>query len=214
MTKTKQHEPQQTVAACEQTLKELEAKRAKLVERGAELPELRKGAAYLAHVERNAEARHALDKVSAEIATYDSELAALDDAIAEAKNRVLIAQAFEAAAADRVRAARALELLGAFKEAGHELDDAWRVVSERSKLLSNLLSQLHACGVRVPTHEQLDILGHAAMATAIMSTPWAKRYRHLAPNQRQSFRSLFDAWAVASESRLRAQLREDDEEAA
>jgi chromosome segregation ATPase len=211
MTKTKQ---QQTVAACEQTLKELEAKRAKLVERGAELPELRRGAAYLAHVQQDAEARRALDKVNAEVAIYASELASIDDAIAAAKNKVLIAQAFEAAAADRASAARALELLGAFKEAGHELDDAWRVVSERSKLLGNLLSQLHACGVRVPTHEQLDVLGHAAMATAIMSTPWAKRYGHLAPNQRQTFRSLFDAWAVASESRLRAQLREDDEEAA
>ena len=41
MTKTKQHEPQQTAADCEQTLKELEAKRAKLVERAgieAKLP--------------------------------------------------------------------------------------------------------------------------------------------------------------------------------
>jgi chromosome segregation ATPase len=182
MTKAKERESSVAATA---VLCELEAKRAKLVERGAELPELRRGAAYLAHVQQDAEARRALDKVSGEIATYDSELAALDDAIAEAKNRVLIAQAFEAAAADRARAARALELLGAFKEAGHELDDAWRVVSERSKLLSNLLSQLHTAGVRVPTHDQLDVLGHAAMATAIMSTPWAKRYRHLAPNQRQ-----------------------------
>ena len=33
-------EPQQSVAVCEQTLQQLEAKRAKLVERGAELPEL------------------------------------------------------------------------------------------------------------------------------------------------------------------------------
>jgi hypothetical protein len=111
MTKTKQHEPQQTVAACEQPLKELEAKRAKLDERSAELPELRRGAAYLAHVQQDTQARRALDKVNAEVAIYSSELASLDDAIAAAKNRLLIAQAFEAAAADRARAAHAIEIL-------------------------------------------------------------------------------------------------------
>ena len=43
---------QQTATACEATLAALEAKRADLVARGAELPELRRGAAYLAHVEQ------------------------------------------------------------------------------------------------------------------------------------------------------------------
>jgi hypothetical protein len=144
MTKTKQHEPQQTVAACEQTLKELEAKRAKLVERGAELPELRKGAAYLAHVERN----------------------------------------------------------------------ALRTVAETGKLLGNLLPQLHAAGVRSPTHEQLDALGYQAFAAAIMQTPWHRRFAHLAPNQRRSFRGLIDAWVMAIGPRLKAQLGEQEDEAA
>lgn len=212
MTKTK--EPQQSVAVCEQTLQQLEAKRAKLVERGAELPELRRGASYLAHVQNDAAARRALDAVNAESATHASELQSIDDAIAAAKNKVLIAQAFEADIADRARAARALELLGAFRECGHELDDAFRAIAEKGNLLGGLLGQLHAAGVRNPTGEQLDVLGHAAMATAIMATPWARRYRHLAPNQRQTFRGLFDNWAAGIENRLRAQLREDDAEAA
>jgi chromosome segregation ATPase len=214
MTKTKQHEPQQTVAACEQTLKELEAKRAKLVERGAELAELRRGAAYLAHVQRDAEARRALDKVNAEVATYASELASIDDAIAAAKNKVLIAQAFEATAADRARAARALEILGAFREAGHELDDALRTITETGTLLGNLLPQLHAAGVKSPTYEQLDALGYQAFATAIMATPWHRRFEPLAPNQRKTFRSLFDAWVMAIGPRLKAQLGKKENEAA
>jgi hypothetical protein len=214
MTKTKQHEPQQSVAACELTLQRLEAKRAKLVERGAELPELRRGAAYLAHVQQDADARRALDKVNAEVATYASELASIDDAIAAAKNRLLIAQAFESAAADRARAARALEILGAFQEAGHGLDDALRTVAETGKLLGNLLPQLHAAGVKSPTYEQLDALGYQAFAAAIMQTPWHRRFEHLAPNQRRSFRSLIDAWVVAIGPRLKAQLGEQDEEAA
>jgi chromosome segregation ATPase len=211
MTKAKERESSVAATA---VLCELEAKRAEVAERGAELPELRKGAAYLAHVERNAGARRALDKVSAEIATYDSELAALDDAIGEAKNRVLIARAFEAAAADRARAQAALELLGAFKEAGHELDDALRAVAETGKLLGNLLPQLHAAGVRTPTYEQLDALGYQAFATAIMQTPWHRRFEHLAPNQRKSFRGLIDAWVMAIEPRLKAQLGEQEDKAA
>jgi chromosome segregation ATPase len=167
----KQHEPRQTVADCEETLRALESKRAQLIARGAELPELRRGAAYLAHVEQNAEARRALDKINAEVAIYDSELASLDDAISAAKNKVLIAQAFEAAAADRARAARALEVLGAFREAGHELGDALRTVAETGRMINNLLPQLHAAGIRTPSYEQLDVLGHHAFATAIMATP-------------------------------------------
>jgi hypothetical protein len=211
---TTQHEPRQTVADCEETLRVLESKRAELVARGAELPELRKGAAYLAHVERNAEARRALDKVNAEVATYASELQSLEDAIDAAKNRVLIAQAFESAADDQARAARALEMLGAFQLAGHELDDALRTVAETGKLLGNLLPQLHAAGVRTPTYEQLDALGYQAFASAIMQTPWHRRFEHLAPNERKSFRGLIDAWVMAMRPRLKGQLGEQEEEAA
>ena len=49
MKKTKA--PRPSAADCEATLRALEAKRAQLVARGAELPELRRGAAFAAHVE-------------------------------------------------------------------------------------------------------------------------------------------------------------------
>ena len=211
---TKTRETQQTVAACEQTLKQLEAKRAKLVERGAELPELRRGAAYLAHVQQDAEAHRALDKVNAEVAIYASELASIDDAIAAAKNKVAIARAFEDATADRARAQEAFEVLHAFKEAGFELDEALRIVGERGRALTGLLSKLHAAGIRTPSHEQMDTLGYLAVTTALMQTPWHRRYKVLAPNERKSFRALIDSWAMMSENRLRAQLSEEDEEAA
>lgn len=214
MTKTKQHEPQQTVAACEQTLNELEAKRAKLVERCAELPELRKGAAYLAHVEKSPGARRTLNQVSAELATYESELASIDDAIAAAKNRVLIAQAFEADAADRARAREALEIFVAFRKCGHELDASLRALAEHGRALNDLHAKLSACGIRNPNRDQLDVLGFAALQTALMATPWAKRFRYLGPSQRQSFRALFDQWAIVAEKRLRAQLGEQEDEAA
>ena len=78
MTKTKAK--RQTVGDCEETLRALELKRKQVIARGESLPELRRGAACAAHVEGNAEARRALDKVAAEVATHASELASIDDA--------------------------------------------------------------------------------------------------------------------------------------
>jgi hypothetical protein len=65
------------------------------------LPELRRAAAFAAHAEGSAEALRALHKVAAESLAHDSSLASIDDAIADAKNRVLIARAMERDVADR-----------------------------------------------------------------------------------------------------------------
>jgi hypothetical protein len=73
---------------------------------------------------------------------------------------------------------------------------------------------LHAAGVRSPTYEQLDALGYQAFATAIMQTPWHRRFEHLAPNERKSFRGLIDAWVMAIGPRLKAQLGQQEDEAA
>ncbi len=60
----------------------------------------------------------------------------------------------------------------------------------------------------------MDTLGYLAVTTALMQTPWHRRYKVLAANERKSFRTLIDSWAMMSENRLRAQLSEEDEEAA
>jgi hypothetical protein len=52
------------------------------------------------------------------------------------------------------------------------------------------------------------------VTTALMQTPWHRRYKVLAPNERKNFRALIDSWAMMSENRLRALLSEEDEEAA
>jgi hypothetical protein len=62
-----------TVADCEVTLRALDLKRAALVARGEKLPELRRDAAFAAHVEKDPEARKALDRVAAEVASYETE---------------------------------------------------------------------------------------------------------------------------------------------
>jgi hypothetical protein len=109
------------------------------VNRGDRLPELRRNASYAAHVEQNADARDDLDAINAEIATHQSELASLDDAIAAAKNRVVVAQAMEKDSVDRAKAKEAVEVLEAFRKAGHDLDNALRAIADKGAKLNELL---------------------------------------------------------------------------
>jgi hypothetical protein len=83
----------------------------------------------------------------------NSMLASIQEAISEAQTKLAIARAYEAEVADRAKAQAISEIVGAFKEAGHELDNALRTVGEMGKVLVNLLSQLHAAGVRSPSVE-------------------------------------------------------------
>jgi hypothetical protein len=90
--------------------------------------------------------------MAAAIALNDSMLASIQEAISEAQNKLAIARAYEAEVADRAKAQAISEIVGAFK-GGHELDNALRTVGEMGKVLVNLLSQLHAAGVRSPSVE-------------------------------------------------------------
>jgi hypothetical protein len=204
-----------SLADAQQALTALEATRAAHVERGKQLPELRRNASYEAHVGGDPNARQALDDISNEMLTHQSELASLDDAISHAKVLVLAAQAEEADKVKRVGAAHAMETVDAFRKAGHDLDAALRQVAELGDKLKVLLSKLHAeTGISFPSHEQLDALGYASIMTALLSTPWARRFRPMAPSQKRHFRDLFDGWAQVVEGRVRPLLAEAEENAA
>jgi len=82
------------------------------------------------------------------------------------------------------------------------------------RVLGNLLSQLHGLGVRFPSQQQLDVLGGQALQTAVLATPWGKRYQLLPPDQRRSFRTLVDDWSTMIEQRINAQLGEQKDKAA
>jgi hypothetical protein len=131
---TKVKGSRQTSQSARDTLAALDVKRAQLLARGAELPELRRAAAFAAHVEKNAESRRVLDWVNSEVASYDSELASIDDAIA----------------------------------------------------LNDLVSKLHrSTNAQFPSWDQIDALGFKALETAIQMTPWARRFRPIAPGERR-----------------------------
>jgi hypothetical protein len=215
MTLTVKVKARQSSADHEAVLNALEAKRKKLVARGEKLPEMRRNAAYAAHVEKDADARRALDEVAVEVATHASELASVDDAIEAARGMVSIAQAVEADAERRERAREAMKVVAECRQLGHDLDEAFRVIAERGKVLKPLLIKLHeATGGNFPSYQQLDTLGFSALQTAILSTPWAKQFRPIRPGSRRRFSDLFDGWATVTENRLRPLLESDPAEAA
>jgi len=203
-----------TVTECNDVLRTLERRREALVARGALLPQLRRDAAYDAHAKDDAASRRVLDEVSQELATHESELASLDDAISTAKVRVIAVQALEDTAAKRAGAKEAVELIAKFKEAGHVMDQALRQITEQGATLNDLLSQLHrTTGGNFPSRDQLDTLGYAAVMTALLRSPWAKRFRPMQPSQRREFGPLFEGWCAVLESRIRPLLEDDDEAA-
>jgi hypothetical protein len=206
----------QTVAAAEATLKQLQAQLERHTERGVELEAARKQASFGAHALHDPDQRRALDDVVDESVRHETEGRAIADAVEEAKRRVVVATAYQAAAADRARAKEVLEMLAAFREAGRILDGAARALGEKSNELTRLIGQLHGLGIRFPSHEQWDVFGDAALKTVIMGTPWSRRYRLVAPNERKSFGVLVDGWATMIEQRIRIQFgeRKDEKDAA
>jgi hypothetical protein len=209
----KHHGPQ-TVATASAVLADLEAKLQRHRERAVELEAARKQVSFGAHALHDAKQRRALADVVDQTIRHETEGRALADAIDEARRRVMLAEAYEADVAAQAKAEHIFELLGAFREAGAEMDSALQTVAEVGRILPSLLSQLHAAGVRSPNRDQMDALGFQALGTALMATPWHPRFRHLAPNQRREFGSLFNTWAEAIESQLRRRLRERQDEKA
>jgi hypothetical protein len=133
-----------TVAGTTAVLADLEAKRSKLLAFAEKLSEARKSHAYKAHAVDDPNAKRKLAEVIEATTTNDGVLKSLDEAITEARLKVTLAQAYEQDIAAEAKAKAALELLGAFKEAGHELDDALRTIGEMGNVIANLLTQLQA----------------------------------------------------------------------
>jgi hypothetical protein len=167
---TKQYMPQ-IVADAEQTLAMLQEKRAGSITRGAELDERRRFAAYAAHAQLDPAARDILDKVNAEVGVHSSELRSIDDAIAEAQTKVMLAKAYQDELAAAAKTERIRELAGALRECGIEMGDAARSFTEQAKLLDGILVQLHGLGITTPSWEQHRVLGNQCLRTMIMASP-------------------------------------------
>jgi hypothetical protein len=198
-----------SIKEAEATVAKLEAKRAACIAKGTELADERAALSYQAHAEGDAKAKNRLEAVHAAIATHASELQSLDAALRAAADRVEKARQNEAKTEDRQRATALRRELGKFREHGAALDAAAAAIATHGRELQIALTNMRALGSPSPTHAQIDVLGYHALATALMETPWRKRFEHLPPNQRRTFQSLIDAWSLSIKNNIGARESAD-----
>ncbi len=197
-----------SIKEAEAIVTKLEAKRAACVKQGTELHDEQANIALSAHT-GDAKARKRLDEINSEIAVHSSELQSLDAALRAAGDKLARAKEHEAKTEDRQRATALRRELGKFREHGAALDAAAAAIAAHGRELQIALTNMRALGCASPNHQQVDVLGYHAMATALMQTPWAKRFEHLPPNQRRTFGSLIDAWSTAIENNIGARESAD-----
>jgi hypothetical protein len=198
----------------EQTLANLQTKRDDWVRRGTELADERSSVAFAAHTGSDQKARAKLDRLNSEIATHASELASLDSAITEANSRLTVTKHNAAVAADREQAQELAEVLETFVECGREIDAVLAIIIEKSKLMEKTLLRMNALGAASPNRNQFETFGALALHTALMQTPWAREFRHLAPRERRTFIEMVDGWLPIVEANIDARLGTNNEEAA
>jgi hypothetical protein len=214
----KSHKPRElaplTVEAAEAVLADLRAKHSKLTEFAAKLAEERKALAFKAHGIDDVNASHRLEKVVAATLQNAEVLASLMDAIAEAETRLMLAKALRDDVAAQAKAGQILELAAELRQCGVEMGAAAQTIEQHSRRLVGLLAQLKTLGIFSPTELQLDTLGFQCVSTLLMSTPWHRRFQHLAPGERRTFDALIGSWADNVEARIRRQQGEQKAEAA
>lgn len=201
------------VEAAQSIVDRLEAARLQLIERGKELAEERRKISFLAHT-GDAKARARLDRIIADLGAHGNELASVEDAIIEAGARLNVARVHASLSADREQALDLRDALFDFCDAGEKMDAAFVAIREASEAMRDAHSKMYALGARTPSHEQVRVFGLLALQTALMQSPWAKEFPHLAPHERRDFKSLVDGWHDQLTPGIAARIGDEKEEAA
>ncbi len=175
------------------TLADLQDKRSRLFDRAKELARERQEISYSAHT-GDERAREALDKCIAEIVSHDHLVASVEAAIVEATHRLDAAQRIVDQAADREAARELQRAYNGFVELSAELDAALGLVVANAQALKAAVDEIHRFGGGAPTGQQFLTFGELAINAALMATPWARGFRHLAPRERRTFAELARGW--------------------
>jgi hypothetical protein len=193
-------EEMSAVITAEKVAADLEDRRRQLLERKIEIDDERRRLSYLAVAEKNPAAVKALAALAVEANKHTHELESLLAAAAEADQRLAAARAAEAQAADRDNALALRAALREFVEAGESLSEALEAISDEGKAVFDAAKKMRELGCQFPTSAQIQVLGLAAVQTALMSSPWAKAFPFLAPRDRKSWGVLVREWASRIEA--------------
>jgi hypothetical protein len=208
-----------TVSEAERVLGDLEKRKAGLLEQRAADDRALNACSYQAHAHGAKEALAELDRVTENILRRDTALKSINAAIVEAAERVKAAQAIEAQAAHREIAKELLARAASLTTLAQTLDDANAVRVEASRAIAEELTQMrslaHEIGLHAPSHEQYLALGSRAEQTVTMATPWAREIgEHLPPNQRRTHVSYLVQWSDAITQAARAVMGDTKQKAA
>jgi hypothetical protein len=136
------------------------------------------------------------------------------EAITEGNARLGQARAAAAARHDAEKARQMAEQAEIFSDCLRQMDDALRVIVEKSRLAESTLTIMGMLGESAPNNAQFTSLGERVINASLMFTPFARAYRHLAPGERHTWASLLEAWmpriAAEVERRLAGEKQRED----
>ena len=89
------------------------------------------------------------------------------------------------------------EIAGIIREQGALADKALKQFIRASKVVREAIAELQTRGVNSPNGAQLLALGRRAILGALVDSPFAKEFGHIAPRERQNFAHFTNAWASA-----------------
>jgi hypothetical protein len=171
---------------------------------------------FAAHASEDQKALARLETIKARTVKRELDAKSLNAAIAEAKRRVADAKDAEARAEAARVAEELAELAELLREAGAKADKGLAMLIEGSNDLRKVVQAINARGLGSPSAQQLQSLGSRAILGAIVNSPFAKAFEHIAPRERQNFIQFASAWADMVEHHVSAKPKKEaaDERAA
>jgi chromosome segregation ATPase len=194
------------VATAEQALRALEHKRQQLIESRAADENARREIAFRAHADGDAKARQALDKLNAASVRFDAELRSIEDAIAEAQDRLAGARTAVGKEAARSSAVAARAVLDEMRAAARGVDGALSDFVDSADELFAALDKLHQLGIQQPTANQLNSLGLRVVQTWIGTSKYQRAVELVQPSARRHMLPLVTEWAQMVEQNYIAPL--------
>jgi hypothetical protein len=194
------------IEAAQKVLADLVAKRDATAQARAADESTMAELAFEAHTgDQRAEAK--LETLKERALRKDLELRSIDSAIQIAKEKVALAQAEAARAAERAVAAELKELAKHMRASAKKCDAALAMLTEGAKEIRDAIARTNARGLGNPSATQLQSLGERAVLTALLEMPWARAFQHIAPRDRQTFVGFATQWAFAIERAVDAKLK-------
>jgi len=188
-----------SVIDAQKIVDDLEAKAAELAASSAADQRELEAISFEAHASEDQKALARLETIKSRVVKREVDARSIDSAITEAKRRVVSAQDAERQAEEARVASELQELAQMMREVGAKCDHALKQFVEASNDLRKIIGATNQRGLGNPSAQQLQSLGERAIRGALVNTPYAKAFEHLAPRERQDFALFTGSWASAIE---------------